>query len=91
LHDLRADLIVVVRFLDRALFEDLEKTLLPDGILAYETFLKGQPGPRPQDPRHLLERGELLRAFPHLQILESATDTSTATHVERLIACRTET
>jgi SAM-dependent methyltransferase len=88
LGDLRADLIVVVRFLERALFQQIEDALRPGGILAYETFVQGQPRQHPRNPRFLLQAGELRTAFPRLVTLEYESDTSRDTHVDRLIARR---
>jgi SAM-dependent methyltransferase len=62
------DLIVCVRFLDRALFPALASALAPGGLLVYETFTTGQlaHGRGPRSPAHLLRPGELARAFPDL-------------------------
>ena len=67
----RHALVVVVRYLHRELFPWIERSLAPGGVLAYETFRRGQErfGP-PRKPRHLLEPGELPRAFPGLVIEE---------------------
>ncbi|UCE04085.1 MAG: methyltransferase domain-containing protein [Candidatus Latescibacterota bacterium] len=88
LHDQRADLIVVARFLERGLFAQIEDALLPGGILAYETFVQGQPRQHPRNPRFLLQAGELRTAFPRLVTLEYESDNSTDAHVDRLIARR---
>jgi SAM-dependent methyltransferase len=63
------DLIVVVRFLHRPLFPWIEHALAPGGVLLYETFRDGQQafGP-PRRERHLLRAGELLSAFPALEV-----------------------
>jgi tellurite methyltransferase len=62
--------IVVVHFLDRALFEAIERALKPGGFLVYKTHLKHPlraPASRPRRRAYLLEPGELLRAFPRLR------------------------
>jgi SAM-dependent methyltransferase len=59
--------IVVTNYLHRPLFPLLEDALAEEGVLIYETFMKGneQYG-RPANPVFLLEPGELLRAFAKL-------------------------
>jgi hypothetical protein len=43
---------------------------LPGGLLIYETFLKRQNAiDRPRDPRYLLDDGELIGYFRHLDLL----------------------
>lgn len=55
------DAIVVVSFLDRALFDAIAGWLRPGGILLYETFLAAQATiGHPRNPRFLLEPNELL-------------------------------
>lgn len=63
------DLVVVVRYLHRPLFPWIERALAPGGVLVYETFRHGQQrfGP-PRRERHLLQPGELARAFPSLVV-----------------------
>lgn len=62
-------LIVCVRYLQRSLFSQICRALRPGGMLLFETYTKAQLdfscGPR--NPAHLLDRGELRRAFPELQ------------------------
>ena len=62
-------LILCVRYLQRSLFPQICRALCPGGVLLFETYTKAQldfsGGPR--DPAHLLDRGELRRAFPDLQ------------------------
>lgn len=63
------DAIVVIRYLHRALFPWIERALAPGGALVYETFRAGQEQfGHPRRPRHLLEPGELMRAFPSLRV-----------------------
>lgn len=67
----RFDLIVVVRYLHRELFPWLEQALAPGGALVYETFAAGQEKfGHPRRARHLLQPGELARAFPSLEVDE---------------------
>jgi len=68
----RYDLVLVFFFLERRLFPALARALKPGGILVYKTYTRpqlklGTTGPR--DPRFLLKKGELRRAFPSLQVL----------------------
>jgi tellurite methyltransferase len=62
-------LILCVRYLQRSLFPQICRALRPGGMLLFETYTKAQldfsTGPR--DPAHLLDRGELRRAFPELE------------------------
>lgn len=63
------DAIVVIRYLHRPLFPWIERALAPGGVLVYETFRAGQEQfGHPRRARHLLEAGELLRAFPGLRV-----------------------
>ncbi|MFQ5600669.1 MAG: methyltransferase domain-containing protein [Candidatus Krumholzibacteriia bacterium] len=92
LHGLGADIIVVVRYLERSLFAALEDALTPGGILVYETFTEKQAAAfgHPRNRRRLLAPGELLRSFPHLDVLESDEGFHDGAHVARLIARRPE-
>jgi len=86
IDDLTANLIIVVRYLERSLFPAIETALAPRGILAYETFTEAQKAlGHPRNPRFLLRPGELRFAFPRLQILQHQSVSETA-HLERLIA-----
>ena len=64
------DVIVVSRFLHRALCPALAAALRPDGLLFYQTFSRERPAScmGPENPDFLLAEGELLRLFPALQI-----------------------
>jgi SAM-dependent methyltransferase len=65
------DVILCVQYLQRSLFFAISKALRPGGVLLFETFTRAQlefvGGPR--HPEHLLETGELRRAFPHLHVV----------------------
>jgi tellurite methyltransferase len=65
------DLIVCVQYLQRSLFQELERALRPGGFLLFETFTRAQlefnGGPR--NPEYLLDSGELRTAFPELRVI----------------------
>ncbi|PYT65389.1 MAG: class I SAM-dependent methyltransferase [Acidobacteria bacterium] len=65
----RYNLILCIRYLQRSLFPQICRALRPEGILLFETYTKAQldfsGGPR--NPAHLLDKGELRRAFPELE------------------------
>jgi tellurite methyltransferase len=64
-------LVVCVNYLQRSLFSQIERALIPGGVLLFETFTVAQlefsGGPR--NPEYLLESGELRAAFPELRSL----------------------
>jgi 2-polyprenyl-3-methyl-5-hydroxy-6-metoxy-1,4-benzoquinol methylase len=68
------DLVVVFLFLDRTLFSRIQNALRPGGILIYKTYTSEQTrfGVGPRNPEHLLNPGELSRAFPGLRVLHCA-------------------
>jgi tellurite methyltransferase len=69
----RFALISVARYLHRPLLARLAEWLLPQGLLVYETFLRGAEqfgGPR--RPAFLLEAGELAQRFAEWTILHDA-------------------
>ena len=56
--------IVVTNYLQRPLLPTLAGSLLPGGVLIYETFAEGnEKYGKPTNPDFLLREGELLRAF----------------------------
>jgi len=62
--------IVVTNYLHRPLFRQLIGSLLPDGVLIYETFMQGNERyGRPSNPAFLLRPGELFDVFGGLRIL----------------------
>lgn len=62
--------VVVTNYLYRPLFPALAESVAPGGVLVYETFARGnEQFGRPRNPAHLLEPGELLSAFPGLQVI----------------------
>ena len=64
-------LILCLQYLQRSLFPEMARSLRPGGMLLFETFTTAQlnysGGPR--NPAHLLETGELRKAFPELHLL----------------------
>jgi tellurite methyltransferase len=88
LDDIQADLVVVVRYLERSLFAAIVACLASGGILAYETFSGPQTEGRCRNPRFVLQPGELATAFPGLQVLEHETGFAGRARVARLIARR---
>ena len=69
---------------------DFTRVFAPGGLLVLETFLRGQERfGHPRRPRHLLEPGELSRAFPGLELLElEESDAGTPPVLARLAARR---
>ncbi len=64
------DLIVVFNYLHRPLFNDIREGLKPGGAVVYQTFTTEQARyGRPTNPDHLLEPGELKRAFHEWEVL----------------------
>lgn len=62
--------IVVTNYLHRPLFPRLLESLLPGGVLLYETFARGnEQFGRPRNPDFLLKPGELLEAFAALTVV----------------------
>jgi SAM-dependent methyltransferase len=67
----RFSVLTCFRYLDRRLLPFLAGALAPGGVLLYQTFLEEQArrGGRPRRPEYLLMPGELLEAFPDLEVL----------------------
>ncbi len=67
----RFDLVLGFFYLQHDLFPVLADALKPGGLLVYKTYTERQPqfGCGPSDPQHLLRTGELLHAFPSLNVL----------------------
>jgi len=59
------DVIVVARFLDRTVCDDIARALKPGGLLFYQTFVHGL-----KNPAFLLNENELLDLFSTLHVLE---------------------
>lgn len=89
LDELQADLIVVVRYLERTLFRPIENALRPGGFLVYETFTADQAAlGHPRNPRFLLRHDELRHAFPALKTLSYQEGFFEGAHLARLVARR---
>ena len=67
------DLLFCTRFLLRARWDDLKRSVRPGGFVMYETFTTGQiaRGFGPSSPDHLLHPGELAGAFRDWIVLHS--------------------
>ena len=61
----RFALVIVTRYLQRDLFPSLRESLVPGGVILYETFTEAQRalGTGPTSPDHLLAPGELCARF----------------------------
>lgn len=63
------DLVVVIRYLNRALFEQINQAITPGGTLVYQTFITGAEAfGSPKNPNAILEVGELSKVFSDYQI-----------------------
>ena len=67
------DLLFCTRFLLRARWDDLKRSVRPGGFVMYETFTTGQiaRGFGPSSPDHLLHPGELAGAFGDWTVVHS--------------------
>src|SRR5471032_651693 len=83
----RFDLVVVCRYLQRDLFDDLRAAVTPGGIVIYETFTTKQRdlGRPPASADHLLEPDELRRRFDGFELLFYE-EVATPDAVARLVA-----
>lgn len=64
------DLILVSRFLERALCPAISAALKPGGLLFYQTYTQQQEGgAAPSNPHFLLAQGELVELFSELELL----------------------
>lgn len=62
--------IIVFRYLHRPLILSIRRSLVPGGLLVYETFTLDQAAiGKPQNPDFLLKRGELLGWFRDWEVL----------------------
>ena len=62
--------VINIRYLQRSLFEPIQRAVKPGGIILFETFLIDQLALAPQmNPAYLLQHGELRAAFPGCEIL----------------------
>jgi SAM-dependent methyltransferase len=67
----RFHVIVVARYLDRRTFPSMRRSLVPGGVLVYETFTENQLryGRGPRSPDHLLAPGELRMMVRGMDVL----------------------
>lgn len=67
----QVDLITVFRYLHRPLFSALREAVRSGGHIVYETFHRRtlETGRPPHNPAHVLESGELARAFDGFEII----------------------
>jgi tellurite methyltransferase len=64
------DLVVIVRYLHRPLFEMIDRLLSKSGYLVYQTFMQGcEQFGSPRNPRFLLKEKELSDYFSNYQII----------------------
>ena len=65
------DLIVVVHFLHRPLFNAIKRALRPGGLIIYKTYTRDQMAlpEGPTNPAYVLEANELLREFGDYRVL----------------------
>ena len=64
------DVIVVGRYLDRALSDAIIRSLKPDGLLFYQTFTRTKTSDQgPTNPDFLLREHELLELFAPLRVV----------------------
>jgi len=87
--------IIVTNYLHRPLFPKLLASLLPDGVLIYETFARGNERfGKPSNPDFLLLPGELLSVInARMRILayeDLDVDTPKPAAVQRICAVQTE-
>jgi tellurite methyltransferase len=85
------DLVLNMLFLDRRLWPMLAGALRPGGLLAFETFVD-LPGGRSSEvsPEHLLQPGELWRAFEALGLEPLLSDEEGPRGTARLLARKPE-
>lgn len=70
LDDKRFDAILVFNYLHRPLIEGIKKSLVPGGLLFYQTFTSDQATlGRPSNPDYLLQAGELKSWFQDWEII----------------------
>lgn len=69
------NLILIVRYLNRQLFDDIRAALKPGGILLYKTFNRNILNKRPNfNQKFTIETAELLARFPEWKVLKDNLD-----------------
>ena len=84
--------VIVTNYLWRPLMPTLANSLLPGGVLLYETFASGnETVGKPSRPDFLLQPGELLACFANLHIVgyECGALDNPRRYVQRIAAVRT--
>ncbi|MGD9763100.1 MAG: methyltransferase domain-containing protein [Candidatus Binatia bacterium] len=62
--------VVNIRYLQRSLFEPMRESVVPGGVVLFETFLRDQARlGHPRNPAFLLERGELRARFADFELI----------------------
>lgn len=70
------DLIVIIRYLNRALFDNIKTLLKPNGYLVFQTFVEGvEAFGSPKNPNYILKKGELAKTFKDFRIIVDRIDT----------------
>jgi len=70
------DLIVVIRYLNRELFDAIKALLKPKGYLVFQTFVEGvEAFESPKNPNYILKKGELAKTFEDFCIIVDRIDT----------------
>ncbi len=68
--DTQFDLVVVVRYLNRTLFQRIERAVSPGGVVLYQTFVTGvEAFGSPKNPNVILKTDELSKVFSGYQII----------------------
>lgn len=68
------DLIIVMRYLYRPLFQQIKTQLSNNGVLIYQTFMEGcEAFGKPKNPRFILKADELKQEFKGYKIIKNET------------------
>lgn len=82
----RYEVVATSYFLHRALMPALLAAVRPGGLLCYQTFLAGHPGPGPRNPDYLLQPGELAACCSGWKLLHTLEQDGQAQLVARRTA-----
>ncbi|QBZ83150.1 Ubiquinone biosynthesis O-methyltransferase [Hydrogenovibrio crunogenus] len=70
------DLVVVIRYLNRALFDTFKTMLKPEGYVVFQTFVEGvEAFGSPKNPNYILKKGELAKTFEDFHVIVDRIDT----------------
>ncbi|MBN2865647.1 MAG: class I SAM-dependent methyltransferase [Thiotrichales bacterium] len=76
LTDQTFDLVMVMRFLNRDLFEPIKQRIKPGGWLVFQTFTEGvEKFGSPKNPNFILKRDELSQVFKDFKIITDRMET----------------